>query len=125
MIFVYYRTNCNSSKRVSSWLEKYNLPVNYLKLTQITKNDLIKLLSLSDTGMKEILRYNTRSNKVIIQKIKTLESLTFNEALDFLLKNKNLLKTPIILDSNKYMVGFQEDNIRQFIPKSYRNNRYF
>lgn len=117
---VYHRTSCTSSKNTISWLKKYGIPVDVVRIEYITKEVLIALLSLTDGGIDEIIKNQTRSNSVVAHKVKYLESLPFNEALDYLLQNPNLLKSPILIGENKYMIGFHSENIREFIPKSYR-----
>lgn len=48
MIKVYYRGSCGSSRRAFSWFEKYNLNVQKQQISKMTRNDLVKLLQLSD-----------------------------------------------------------------------------
>ncbi|KXT60325.1 ArsC/Spx/MgsR family protein [Lactococcus sp. DD01] len=46
--------------------------------------------------------------------------MNFDAGIDFLLDNPELLQSPIVIDSNKYMIGFNSDDIRQFLPKKFR-----
>ena len=34
-----------------------------------------------------------------------------------------VLQTPIIIDGNNYLIGYNEDEIRKFLPKEYRRHR--
>lgn len=52
--------------------------------------------------------------------MKKLYSLSFSEALNYLLLYPELLRTPIIFSENKLLVGFNSDEIRKFIPSVYR-----
>nr|WP_285004996.1 ArsC/Spx/MgsR family protein [Lactococcus garvieae] len=52
-----------------------------------------------------------------------MELLSFNEALDFVLSHPYVLQTPIIIDGKNYLIGYNEDEIRKFLPKEYRRHR--
>ena len=119
---VYHRLSCTSSKKTISWLKKYGIPVEVVRIENITKEALIQLLSLTDGGINDIIKNKTRSNSVVLHKVKHLESLSFNEALEYLLQNPILLKSPLLIGDNKYMIGFHSENIREFMPKAYRRH---
>ena len=46
-----------------------------------------------------------------------LDELPLTELLELFQQNPGLLKTPIIMDERRLQVGYNEDEIRQFIPK--------
>ena len=48
--------------------------------------------------------------------IKTLDLMSFEEAIDSLEEHVEILQTPIIIDKNQLFVGFNGSEIRQFIP---------
>lgn len=122
MVKVFYRSSCISSRQACLWLKEYNIPSENLKITGILKEDIIQLLTFSEHGFEDLLR---RQSSININKISHLQTMNFTEGVDYLLNNIDLLKTPIILAENKYMIGFNEDNIRQFLPKGYRNRVYY
>ena len=43
-----------------------------------------------------------------------------NELIDLIEKNPSLLRRPIILDDRRMQVGYNEDEIRRFLPRSVR-----
>nr|WP_260351650.1 ArsC/Spx/MgsR family protein [Lactiplantibacillus paraplantarum] len=49
-----------------------------------------------------------------------LPDMTFNETLQLLCEHPQLLRRPIIVGRNKLQVGFNDDDIRQFIPRHIR-----
>lgn len=119
---IYHRSSCTSSKNTITWFKKYGIPVEVVSIENITNEALIKLLSLTKGGIDDIIKNKTRSNSVVVHKVEYLESLSFNEALEYLLKNPILLKSPLLIGENRYMIGFHSENIREFIPKSYRRH---
>ncbi|UKI48962.1 MAG: hypothetical protein L6U99_09045 [Clostridium sp.] len=51
--------------------------------------------------------------------------MSFNEACDFLINNPSALKRPILVDDNKLQVGYNNEEIRTFIPKEQRMKAVF
>ena len=49
-----------------------------------------------------------------------VDNLTINELLDLVTEFPNLLRRPIITDSKHLQIGFNEDEIRAFLPRDYR-----
>ncbi|WP_333493814.1 MULTISPECIES: ArsC/Spx/MgsR family protein [Lactococcus] len=123
MIKVYYRGSCGSSRRAFSWFEKYNLNVQKQQISKMTRNDLVKLLQLSDEGLKDIVKRPGKSSSEVRDALKYMERLSFNEALDFLISHPYVLQTPIIMDKHNHLIGYNEDEIRKFLPKEYRRHR--
>lgn len=123
MIKVYFRGSCGSSRRAFSWFEKYNINVQKYQISKMTRSDLVKLLQLSDEGLKDIIKRPGKSSSEVRDAITYMELLSFNEALDFVLSHSYVLQTPIIIDGNNYLIGYNEDEIRKFLPKEYRRHR--
>ncbi|MGL4248159.1 MAG: ArsC/Spx/MgsR family protein [Lactococcus garvieae] len=123
MIKVYYRGSCGSSRRTLSWFKKYNMDVKKLQISKMTRNDLVKILQLSDGGLKDIVKRPRKSRSEVRDALKYMELLSFNEALDFVLSHPYVLQTPIIMDGNNHLIGYNEDEIRKFLPKEYRRHR--
>lgn len=125
MIKVYYNPSCSSSAKLLEWLKKYNISAEIHRSTFITRNDLLALLILTDKGLQEILKEVGKTNTEGVLHLKKLETLSFNEGVSYLLSHTNIIKTPIILDKNKYMIGFNTENVRQFLPQEYRRRKYY
>ena len=121
MIKVYYRKNCNSSRKVLEWFQEHSISIRKTPLNQIHSEDLVKILQLTDTGMPEITKSVSACRSLSKKKLVNLEKMKLKEGIDYLVANTELLRSPIILDLNKMMVGYNEENIRQFISnrKSY------
>ena len=52
--------------------------------------------------------------------MKEIKNMKFNDSINFILGHTEVLKTPIIIDDHKLMTGFNPEEIRKFIPQSYR-----
>lgn len=125
MVKAYYRGSCNSSKQAFLWFEKYGINIEKIRMSKVSKEDLMRALSLNDKGIEGIVKRKSRISRGNKEQLSEIESMTLSEALDFLTKNTQLLQTPIIIEDNKALVGFNIDDIRQFLPKEYRRNSNF
>jgi regulatory protein spx len=120
MITLYYGTSDISSKRAKRWFEESGIEVQMKKIKELSKEDLSQILSLSEEGFSDILKNNIRMNSQTEKLLRKCKALSFNEALAFLLEHRELLRLPLIFDTHRLMIGFNDDEIRQFIPQSYR-----
>lgn len=115
-----YTTKGNSQAlKVKEWLDNQNIAYIEQNIGSISKSDLLLLLSKTGNGFQDILK---RTGKYI-EALGDVENLTFNELCNCILKNKNLLRCPIIVDEEKIFTGFNSDEIRQFVPNEIRRNK--
>ena len=49
-----------------------------------------------------------------------VEDLSISALIRLIEENPSLLRRPIILDNKRMQIGFNEDEIRAFLPRSYR-----
>ncbi|WP_061415034.1 ArsC/Spx/MgsR family protein [Lactococcus sp. DD01] len=63
--------------------------------------------------MEEILRHPNRATLETRKKLVLLQDMHLSEGIDFLLDNPELLQSPIVIGTNKYMIGFNAEDIRQ------------
>ncbi|WP_346349677.1 ArsC/Spx/MgsR family protein [Lactococcus petauri] len=123
MITIYYNKSDASSKRVLKWMDIHQVAYESYSIKKISKEDLVKILSLTDKGIKEILKQKKCSSQNQV-KIEKLYGMNMDEALSYITFHPELLCTPIIFSDNKILVGYNEVEIRQFIPRRFRK-RYF
>ena len=83
----------------------------------LTKDEIKEILSLTETGTDEII--STRS-KVYEKLDIDFDELTLSELVDIIEEHPSLLRRPLIFDETKFQVGFNEDEIHQFIPREVR-----
>ncbi|MFK4935431.1 ArsC/Spx/MgsR family protein [Lactococcus garvieae] len=117
MINIYYRKNTSSSKKALDWFQAHSIFVDKHKMDQIPWDELIRLLSLTENGMSDILKRTSKVNRQTKKKIDYLMELSFNEAIYYMKSHTEILQDPIIIENQKYLVGYNKDEIRQFIPK--------
>ena len=83
----------------------------------LTTEELRNILALTENGTDDII--STRSK--IFQKLNVdVEDLSISALIKLIEENPSLLRRPIILDKKRMQIGFNEDEIRAFLPRGYR-----
>lgn len=119
MVKIYTTNSCASCRKAIKWFKEHNIAykeVNFFN-TPITREDIMAMLENTEEGFEDII--STRS-KVFMQANLNLEDMKFNELVDFIIKNPSVLKRPIIIEDNKMQVGYNDEEIRTFIPRELR-----
>ena len=116
-------TSCQSCRKAKKWMDNHGvayqeIEFNYdeWKQLELSREMLLKILSLTENGTEDITSLRSASYKELSQR----GPLTMNQLIDFLLDNPKVLRRPLIYDEKRLQVGFNEDGIRQFIPKEKR-----
>ena len=113
MLKLYLSPSCSSCRKVKAYFDKEKIlykEINILK-DPLTVDELREILNKSLDGTDEII--STRS-KVFKEKNIDIDSMSLNALLDFIIKNPTVLKRPIIVDTDKIQVGYNEDDIEMF-----------
>ena len=119
MITLYTTPSSASCRKAKSWLEENNLSFIEKNIfnESLTISELKAILRLTENGTEDII--STRSK--VFQKLDIdLDELSVSELIDLIAKNPGLLRRPIILDNKRMQIGFNEDEIRAFLPRDYR-----
>ncbi len=119
MIQMYTTPSCSSCRKAKKWFDEHR--INYREKNifnvKLTKDDIMLMLKNTEGGFEDII--STRS-KVFQDQNMDLEELSLSELTDFIIENPSVLRRPIIVEDNKMQVGYNEDEIRTFIPKRLR-----
>ena len=119
MINLYLSPSCTSCRKARAWLDSYGVAYEeHNILTQpMTSDDLKAILSKTENGTEDII--STRSK--VFQKLNVdVDDLTINQLLVLISEHPSLLRRPIIMDDKRMQIGFNEDEISAFLPRSYR-----
>lgn len=119
MVTLYTSPSCTSCRKARAWLEEHNIPYQERNIFSepLNKNEIKTILRMTEDGTEEII--STRS-KVFQELNIKIDDLSINELLDLVQKNPGLLRRPIILDEKRLQVGYNEDEIRRFLPREVR-----
>lgn len=119
MVTIFTSPSCTSCRKALAWLKANQIPMierNIFK-EPLTRDELKMILRLTEDGTEEII--STRSNQ--FQKLNiNLDELKLSELIDLLMKEPTLLKRPLMVDDRRLQVGYNEDEIRCFLPRTVR-----
>ena len=120
MIKIYTVSSCTSCKKAKNWLNAHQLSYNEHNLAKeaITKEEIMNILTKTENGIASIVSSKNRYAKSLDFDI---EDLSVNEVIDLITSNPRILKSPILIDEKRLLVGYKEDDIRAFLPRSVRN----
>ncbi|RAN80727.1 MULTISPECIES: transcriptional regulator SpxA [Bacillus] len=119
MVILYTTASCGSCRKAKAWLEEYQ--INYIEKNivsnSMTVDELKSILRLTEEGATEII--STRS-KTFQELNINIEALSLNEFYKLIIEHPQMLRRPIMLDEKRLQIGFNEEEIRKFLPRSVR-----
>ncbi|WP_179395138.1 transcriptional regulator SpxA [Lacticaseibacillus absianus] len=119
MIHLYTSTSCTSCRKARAWLKANQIPYEERNIMSEPLNaaEIRRVMTMTEDGTEEIL--STRS-KVFRDLGVKVDDLTVNQLIDLVVQYPALLRRPIIMDEKRLQVGYNEDEIRRFLPRSVR-----
>lgn len=119
MIQMYTTPSCSSCRKAKKWFEEHKIEYREKNIFNIklTKDDIMLMLKNTSDGFEDII--STRS-KIFQDNDLDIDEMSMRELTDFIIANPSVLRRPIIIDGDKMQVGYNEDEIRTFIPKRLR-----
>ena len=119
MVTLYTSPSCTSCRKARAWLEENNITYKERNIFSepLTIVEIKSILRMTEDGTEEII--STRS-KVFQELNVDLDDLPLNELFDLIQDNPGLLRRPIMVDEKRLQVGYNEDEIRRFLPREVR-----
>ncbi len=119
MIRIYTSPSCSSCRKVKKWFEEQKIPFEERNIftSVLNEKELIDILSKSENGTDDII---SPRSKIIKENHLDLDSMKISEIVDFIRNNPSVLKRPIMVDDRRIQVGYNEEEIRTFIPPEAR-----
>lgn len=119
MLTLYTSPSCTSCRKARAWLLEQEIPFKERNIFSepLDISELKEILRMTEDGTEEII--STRSK--VFQKLDmNLDELPLPELLKLVQENPGLLRRPIMIDEKRLQVGFNEDEIRRFLPREVR-----
>lgn len=119
MITLFLSPSCTSCRKARAWLSKHEVAFEEHNIitSPLNKEELLQILSFTENGTEDII--STRSK--VFQKLAIdVDELSTSSLMELISENPSLLRRPIILDKKHMQIGFNEDEIRAFLPRDYR-----
>ncbi|MEX5682772.1 transcriptional regulator SpxA [Staphylococcus cohnii species complex 1663] len=119
MVTLFTSPSCTSCRKAKAWLQEHDIPYTERNIfsEQLTIDEIKQILKMTEDGTDEII--STRSKTY--QKLNVdIDALPLQDLYSIIQDNPGLLRRPIILDDKRLQVGYNEDEIRRFLPRKVR-----
>ncbi|GKT03600.1 hypothetical protein OKN36_11360 [Furfurilactobacillus sp. OKN36] len=83
----------------------------------LSTDEIKTVLRMTEDGTEEII---SKRSKVFQDLDIDLDELPMNQLIELIHENPALLRRPIIMDDKRLQVGYNEDEIRRFLPRDVR-----
>ncbi len=119
MIKIYTSPSCSSCRKVKKWFDEQKIPYveKNIFAVSLNENDLKEMLIKSENGTEDII---SNRSKIVKEKNIDLNEMSIKDLLKFIKENPSVLKRPIMVDDRRIQVGYNEEEIRTFIPHARR-----
>ena len=119
MLNLYTSPSCTSCRKAKAWLKEHDISFKERNIfaNPLNKEEIMQVLRMTENGTEEII--STRSRTFQNLKI-NLDDLSIDQLIDLVEKNPSLLRRPIIMEDRRLQVGYNEDEIRRFLPRKVR-----
>ncbi|MDQ0200287.1 transcriptional regulator SpxA [Neobacillus ginsengisoli] len=119
MVNLYTTPSCTSCRKAKAWLEEHH--IDYIERNilsdPLTVDEIKSILRLTEDGTSEIISTNSKTFQELNINI---ESLPLNEFYKLIINHPKMLRRPIIQDEKRLQVGYNEEDIRSFLPRRLR-----
>ena len=122
---LYTATSNISSQKAIGWLKKYGIPYEEknLSIAPIKIEEIQDILFLTTEGTTEIISKKSQAIKKLKAEI-DINTLSLPQFYEVIIGNPEILHLPIIHDGKKLQVGYNEEEIRKFIPRRFRLDEF-
>ncbi|MBM6613457.1 transcriptional regulator Spx [Desemzia sp. RIT804] len=119
MVTLFTSPSCTSCRKARAWLEENDIPYVERNIFSegLTITEIKSILRMTEDGTEEII--STRS-KAFQELNVDLEDMTLQKLFNLIQDNPGLLRRPIMVDEKRLQVGYNEDEIRRFLPREVR-----
>ena len=119
MVTLYISPSCASCRKAKAWFDEHHIPYKERNILseKITLDEIKNILHFTEDGTDEIISTKSKAFKKLNINI---DSLSLRELYKIIEENPGLLRKPLILDEKRLQVGFNEEEIRSFLPRKMR-----
>ncbi|MBM7619656.1 regulatory protein spx [Bacillus tianshenii] len=119
MVILYTTPSCTSCRKAKAWLEEHH--IDYVERNilsdPLTIDEIKSILRMTEDGTDEIISTKSKT----FQKLNVnIEALPLKELYELIKNNPQMLRRPIIQDEKRLQVGYNEEEIRSFLPRKLR-----
>lgn len=119
MVILYTSPSCTSCRKARAWLQEHNIPFKERNIFSepLSLDEIKNILRMTENGTEDIISKRSKAYKKLNV---DLNELPMKQFFALISKNPGLLRRPIIMDDKRLQVGYNEDEIRRFLPRKVR-----
>ena len=119
LVTLYTTPSCTSCRKARAWLEEHQIPYTERNIFSepLSLQEIKDILRMTEEGTEDIV--STRSKAYSDLNIEISE-LSLNDFYRIVQEQPGLLRRPIMIDEKRLQIGFNEDEIRRFLPREVR-----
>ena len=121
MVKIYVSPSCSSCRKVKKWFDEQNIPYTEKNIFNgnLKEEELRAILEKTENGTEDII---ATKSKIMKENKVNFDDMSISEMINFVRKNPSVSNRPIVIDDehDRIQVGYNEDDIRLFIPKARR-----
>lgn len=119
MIKVYTSPSCTSCRKARAWLQTNQLEFEEKNIfvNPLLEEEIKEILAATEGGVEDII--STRS-KIYEKLCLDFNELTLKQMIVLFKEYPSLIRRPILIDEKRILIGFNEDEIRSFVPRKIR-----
>lgn len=119
MVTLYTSPSCTSCRKARAWLQEHDIPFTERNIFSdpLSVDEIKNILRMTEDGTEDIISKRSKA----YQSLKVdLNALPMKALYKLISQNSGLLRRPIIMDDKRLQVGYNEDEIRRFLPRQVR-----
>lgn len=119
MVTLYTSPSCTSCRKARAWLQEHNIPFTERNIFSdpLSVDEIKNILRMTEDGTEDIISKRSKAYQSLNVDLNTLP---MKELYKLISENPGLLRRPIIMDDKRLQVGYNEDEIRRFLPRQVR-----
>ncbi|QTC42878.1 transcriptional regulator Spx [Bacillus sp. V3] len=123
MVTLYVTPSCTSCRKAKAWFEEHGIEYTERNILAdpLTVDEIKAILRLTEEGTEEIISTNSKTYKELDV---DLDSLPLKDLYQLIIDNPKMVKRPIMLDEKRIQVGYNDEEIRSFLPRKLRTFNY-
>ncbi|TMW72929.1 transcriptional regulator SpxA [Alteribacter natronophilus] len=119
MVTLFTSPSCTSCRKAKAWLQEHDIEFVERNIFSepLSVDEVKEVVRMTEDGTDEII--STRS-KVFQELEVDINDMPLQDLFQLISDHPGLLRRPIILDEKRIQVGYNEAEIRRFLPRKVR-----
>ena len=118
-VTLYTSPSCTSCRKAKKWFKEHG--VAFVEQNIFVQPPSVKqlklILQLTENGTEDIISTRSKDYKKLNL---NLETLSVGQLIGLITRHPGLLRRPLMFDNKRLQVGFNDDEIRRFLPREIR-----